>query len=92
MLRLGILRNERSLARNVLQVTQLFTPNIIYDTRAVMAMITDHGWGYMTNKRGTSHEVTGCLNKKPKGGHHIVDFSSLLLMDDTTKGFNDTAT
>ena len=53
-----------------------------------MTMITDHGTGYMTNKRVTSHEVTGCLNERPKGGLQIADFNFLLRMDGSSEGFN----
>ena len=72
----------------MLQITQSGLLNIIYDTKTVMTAITDHGIGYMTNKRATSHEATGCLNETPKGGHHVADFNFLLRMDDLTKGFN----
>ena len=74
MLRLSKLQGERSLVRNVLQNTQPCTLNIIYDTGAVMTMVTDHGWGYLTGKRSTSHEVTGCLNETPKGGLTSTSF------------------
>ena len=51
-------------------------------------MVTDHGTGYKTNKRATSHEATGCLNETPKGGLHVTDFNFLLRMGDLTEGFN----
>ena len=53
-----------------------------------MTMITDHSTGYMTNKKETSHEATGCLNEMPKGGLHIADFNFLLRMDGSSEGFN----
>ena len=88
MLRLGKIQNERLVIRNAFQVTQSGALGIIYDTGAAMTMITDHGSGYMTNKRSTPHEATGCLNENPKGGLHAADFSFLLQMDDTNEGFN----
>ena len=53
-----------------------------------MTMITGHGTGYMTNKKVTSHQVTGCLNETPKGGLHAADFNFILRIDDTSEGFN----
>ena len=88
MLQLDNLPGIRPIVRNTLQITQSGLLNIIYDTGAVMTMITDHGTGYMTNKRVTSHEVTGCLNERPKGGLHISYFNFLLQMDNPPEGFN----
>ena len=84
----AMLQISRPIIRNALQITTTGLLGVIYDTGAVMTMITDHGAGYMTNKKETSHQVTGCLNEKPRGGLHIADFNFLLRMDDTTEGYN----
>ena len=88
MLQLGNTPGARPIIQNTLQVTQPELLNIIYDTGAVMTMITDHGTGYMTNRKIKSHEVTGCLNETPKGGLHVADFNFLLRMDNPSEGFN----
>ena len=88
MLQLDNIPSTRPIIRNTLQMTGSRLLNIIYDTGAFMTMITDHGTGYMTNKKVTSHQVTGCLNETPKGGLHVTDFNFLLRMDDTPEGFN----
>ena len=49
----------RPIIRNALQITTTGLLDVIYDTGAVMTMITDHGTGYMTNKKETTHQVTG---------------------------------
>ena len=85
MLRLTV---PRPIIRNALQITTTGLLDVIYDTGAVMTMITDHGTGYMTNKRETTHQVTGCLNEKPRGGLHIANFNFLLRMENTTEGYN----
>ena len=88
MLKVGNLPGSQPIIRNALQMTTTGLLDVIYDTGAVMSMVTDHGTGYMTNKRETSHQITGCLNETPKGGLHIADFNFLLRMDDTTEGHN----
>ena len=88
MLKVENLPGSQPIIRNVLQMTTTGLLDIIYDTGAVMSMVTDHGTGYMTNKVETSHQITGCLNETPKGGLHIANFNFLLRMDDTTEGYN----
>ena len=88
MLQLDNFPSTYPIIRNTLQMAEPGLMNIINDTGAVMAMITDHGTGYMTNKKVTSHQVTGCLNVRPKGGLHIADFNFLLRMDDPSERFN----
>ena len=88
MLQIDNIPNARPIIRNAPHMADSGLLDVIYDTGAVTTMITDHGTGYMTNKKETSHQITGCLNETPKGGLHIADFKFLLRMDDTSEGFS----